>query len=159
VARPAPSSWRDCSINLLPRSAITCESSGHYYRPLAPAFFDAEQWESIPVTFRRAIAGQIFRRIVDEAAAAGEDGAFDVPTAHIDRMLGELDEHGRRELSDLLIETLRRAQDIQERSDARTGDDGDARLSVIAVLHFELPDAFASGEDARGRRGRSPRLP
>jgi hypothetical protein len=96
---------------------------------------------------------------VDEAAAAGEDGAFDVPTAHIDRMLVELDEHGRRELSDLLIETLRRAQDIQERSDARTGDDGDARLSVIAVLHFELPDAFASGEDARGRRGRSPRLP
>jgi DNA-binding transcriptional ArsR family regulator len=134
----------------------------HYYRPLAPAFFDDEQWASIPVAFRRAIAGQIFRRIVDEAAAAGEAGAFDLPTAHIDRMLVELDELGRHELSDLLTEALRRTQEIQERSDARAADDGDARLSVVAVLHFELPDARTAGEGTEAaplKRGRSPRLP
>jgi DNA-binding transcriptional ArsR family regulator len=133
----------------------------HYYRPLAPAFFDAEQWDSLPLVFRRAIAGQIFRRIVDEAAAAGETGAFDSPTAHIDRMLVELDEHGRRELSDLLIDTLRRAQEIQDRSDARAADGGDPCLSVVAMLHFELPEPLTTGEgvDAPAKRGRSPRLP
>jgi DNA-binding transcriptional ArsR family regulator len=153
---------RDLGCVELTRTAQRRGAIEHYYRPLAPAFFDDEQWASIPTVFRRAIAGQIFRRIVDEAAAAGEAGAFDAPTAHIDRMLVELDERGKRELSDLLTDALRRAQEIQARSDARTDGDGDARLSVVAVLHFELPDALASGgvvEGAPSKRGRSPRLP
>jgi DNA-binding transcriptional ArsR family regulator len=132
----------------------------HYYRPLVPAFFDDEQWESIPVVFQRAIAGQVFRRIVDEAGAAGETGAFDKPTAHVDRMLVQLDEAGRRELSDLLNETLRRAQEIEARSDARGADSADARVSVVAVLHFELPEALTSSPEVEpARRGRAPRLP
>jgi hypothetical protein len=79
----------------------------------------------------------------------------------MDRMLVELDERGRRELSDLLNDTLRRAQEIQERSDGRTEGDDDAQLSVVAVLHFALPDALAAGEgaDASAKRGRSPRPP
>jgi DNA-binding transcriptional ArsR family regulator len=150
---------RDSNCVELTRTEQRRGAIEHYYQPLAPAFFDDEQWTATPAVFRRALAGQVFRRIIDEAAAAGEAGAFDLSTAHMDRMLVELDERGRRELSDLLNETLRRAQDIQERSDTRTRDDGDARLSVVAVLHFDLPDTLASGEDARAKRGRSPRLP
>jgi hypothetical protein len=80
----------------------------------------------------------------------------------MDRMLVELDGRGRRELSDLLNNTLRRAQEIQQRSDARTAGDSEVQLSVVAVLHFELPEALTSGEEAEGapgKRGRSPRLP
>lgn len=153
---------RDANCVELTRTEQRRGAIEHYYQPLAPAFFDDEQWTATPAVFRRALAGQVFRRIIDEAAAAGEAGAFDISTAHMDRMLVELDERGRGELSDLLNETLRRVQEIQERSDGRTAANDDAQLSVVAVLHFELPESLASGEDAEGapgKRGRSPRLP
>jgi DNA-binding transcriptional ArsR family regulator len=109
----------------------------HYYQPLMPAFFDAEQWARVPGMLRRRLASDLFRLIVEESAAAGDGGAFDVPTAHMDRLFVELDDHGRRELSDLLIDTMRRAQAIQERSDARRADESQVRLSEVVLLHFE----------------------
>jgi DNA-binding transcriptional ArsR family regulator len=124
----------------------------HYYRAILPAFFDDEQWRQVPVILRRGIAGQLFRRIFQEAAAAGGAGAFDAPDAHLDRMVVELDDAGREELSALLIDVLKRAQAIQQRSDARRGEDGDARTSEIALMHFELAPS-----DAPPRR--SPPLP
>jgi DNA-binding transcriptional ArsR family regulator len=124
----------------------------HYYRAVMPAFFDDEQWRQMPVMLRRGIAGQIFRRIVEEAAAAGALGAFDAPGAHVDRMVLELDDAGWEELSALLTDVLKRAQAIQERSDARRNDGSPARTSEVAFLHFEMADA-----DAAPRR--SPPLP
>jgi DNA-binding transcriptional ArsR family regulator len=126
----------------------------HYYRALMPAFFDDEQWASIPTVLRRGLAAQVFRRVVAEAAAAGAGGAFDAPGAHLARMVVELDDHGWGELSELVIEFLARAQAIQDDSDARrgTGDGGDARTSEIALMHFELADAQAPPR-------RSPPLP
>jgi DNA-binding transcriptional ArsR family regulator len=151
---------RDLGCVELTRTVQRRGALEHYYRPLVPAFFDDRQWQSIPVAFQRAIAGQVFRRIVDEAGAAGEAGAFDKPTAHLDRMLAQLDETGRRELSDLLTETLRRAQEIEKHSDARAADGADAGVSVVAILHFELPEALMSSPEGRpAKRGRSPRLP
>ena len=108
------------------------------------------------MVLRRSIAGQIFRRLFEEAARAGEAGAFDVPTAHIDRMFVELDEPGRAEMSKLLTEVLRRAQAIQERSDARRGSDDDVRLSEVALLHFELASRPAPGDRALELPKRSP---
>jgi DNA-binding transcriptional ArsR family regulator len=124
----------------------------HYYRAVMPAFFDDEQWRQMPIMLRRGIAGQIFRRIVEEAAAAGALGAFDAPGAHVDRMVLELDDAGWEELSALLTDVLKRAQAIQERSDARRGEDDPPRTSEIALMHFELADS-----DALPRR--SPPLP
>jgi DNA-binding transcriptional ArsR family regulator len=112
----------------------------HYYRAVMPAFFDDEQWERVPIVLRRGLAGQVFRRIVEEAAAAGAAGAFDVAGAHLDRMVVELDDRGGRELSDLLSSALKEAQAIQGRSDARRGDGGGARTSEVAILHFEITD-------------------
>jgi DNA-binding transcriptional ArsR family regulator len=113
----------------------------HYYRAIMPAFFDDEQWRQMPIILRRGIAGQIFRRIFEEAAAAGELGAFEAPGAHVDRVVVELDEAGWEELSALLTDVLRRAQAIQERSDARRGEADGARTSEIAIMHFELADS------------------
>jgi DNA-binding transcriptional ArsR family regulator len=127
----------------------------HYYRAAAPAFIDEEHWPELPLALRRSYAGQTFGRIIDEAAAAGTAGAFDGATAHVDRMLVELDERGRDELSALLTDVLRQAQAIQARSDARRTDGADVRMSEIALLHFEptAPD----GNVAPPRR--SPPLP
>jgi DNA-binding transcriptional ArsR family regulator len=131
----------------------------HYYQPLVPAFFDDEQWARVPAMLRRGIAGQIFRRIFEEAATAGEAGAFDAPTAHIDRMFVELDEHGRAEMSDLLTEVLQRAQAIQERSDARRADEDDVRLSEVALLHFEFASRPPPADQELELPKRSPAVP
>jgi DNA-binding transcriptional ArsR family regulator len=130
----------------------------HYYQPIVPAFFDDEQWAQVPVLLRRGIAGQIFRRIFEEAASAGGAGAFDAPTAHMDRMFIELDEPGREELSELLTEVLRRAQTIQDRSDARGNAGDDVRLSEVALLHFEFAPPRPSGDDEVELPKRSPQL-
>jgi DNA-binding transcriptional ArsR family regulator len=128
----------------------------HYYRALMPAFFDDEEWKRVPAMLRRGVAGQILRRIVDDAAAAGALGAFDAPGAHLDRLLVELDDDGWRELSELLLDVLRRAQAIQSRSDARRGDGGGARTSEVAVLHFEVAESIAS-TDGDGESAQPPR--
>jgi DNA-binding transcriptional ArsR family regulator len=129
----------------------------HYYRALLPAFFDDEQWAQVPVMLRRGLAGQVFRRIVEEGAAAGDRGAFDAPGAHIDRMRVELDERGWGELSELLTDVLRQAQAIQDASDAR--DAGLARTSEIAILHFEIAESIAASAGDSEPMSRSPRLP
>jgi DNA-binding transcriptional ArsR family regulator len=134
----------------------------HYYRALMPTFLDDEEWKRVPTVLRRSVAGQIFRRIVEEAAAAGAAGAFDAPGAHVDRLVVELDDHGWGELSDLLFDVLRQAQTIQGRSDARRGNGARARTSEVAVLHFEVAESIASG--GPGAEGaappkRSPPLP
>jgi DNA-binding transcriptional ArsR family regulator len=126
----------------------------HYYRALLPAFVDDEHWPQLPLVLRRSIAGHTFKRLIEEAVAAGEAGAFDAATAHLDRMLVELDSRGREELSELLVHVLREAQAIQQRSDARGADGNDVRMSEIALLHFE-PVAADEPKPAR----RSPPLP
>jgi DNA-binding transcriptional ArsR family regulator len=134
----------------------------HYYRVLMPAFFDDEQWSRVPIALRRTVAGQIFTSIVEEAAAAGERGGFDAPGAHVDRMVIELDDPGWIELSDLLSDVLRRAQDIQDRSDARRSPDDRVRTSEIALLHFERAESIAASDAERTGGSlpeRSPRLP
>jgi DNA-binding transcriptional ArsR family regulator len=123
----------------------------HYYRAIMPAFFDDEQWGQVPVVLRRGLVGPVFRRIFEEAAAAGGAGGFDDPGAYLSRTIVELDERGWQELSELLTDVLKRAQAIQERSDARRGDDADARTSEIVLMHFEL-----AGPAERPRRSPPP---
>jgi len=131
---------RDLRCIELTRTAPRRGAVEHYYRVLVPAFFDDEQWERVPVVLRRGVAGQIFSRIVEEAAAAGAAGAFDAPGSHLDRMLVELDDRGWRELSAFLTTVLKRAQAIQDRSDARRANGAVVRTSEVAILHFEVAE-------------------
>jgi DNA-binding transcriptional ArsR family regulator len=134
----------------------------HYYKAVVPAFFDDEMWARVPAVLRRTLSGQTFRRLVDEAAAAGEQGAFDAPGSHLDRMLIELDDAGWVELSGLLTEVLRHAQAIQARSDARRAAGVATRVSEIVVLHFEIAESIAarrSGGEQETLRTRSPSIP
>jgi DNA-binding transcriptional ArsR family regulator len=131
----------------------------HYYRALMPAFFDADQWEQVPLVLRRGVIGQVIQRIVSEAAAAGAAGAFDEPQCHVDRMIVELDDEGWNELSELLTDVLRQAQAIQDRSDARGRDDGARRSVQLAMLLFEVAESIAGQGAAAGSPRRSPPLP
>jgi DNA-binding transcriptional ArsR family regulator len=123
----------------------------HFYRALRLAFIDDTEWERMPVALRRGLARQTFRKIFAEASAAGGLGGFDQPYAHLDRLPLELDDIGRREVSQALHELLRQAAAIQQRSDVRrsgfSGQGGGVRLTQLALLHFtaiETSDAQAA---------------
>jgi DNA-binding transcriptional ArsR family regulator len=142
---------RDAQCVQLTRTEQRRGAIEHYYEAVVPAFFDDEMWERVPLVLRRSLAGQTFRRLVDEAAAAGAEGAFDAPGSHLDRLLVELDEVGWTELSELLTDVLRRAQDIQARSDERRDGQRSVRVSEIVMMHFEVAESLAPT--------RSPRVP
>jgi DNA-binding transcriptional ArsR family regulator len=133
----------------------------HYYRAIMPAFFDDEQWELIPKTLRRGLAGQVFRQVFSEAALAGGEGAFDAVGAHLDRMIVELDDQAWEDVSDALLDLLRRIQTIQSESDARRTEASAARVSEIVLMHFEVAASLSSAEAGTGADlpERSPPIP
>jgi DNA-binding transcriptional ArsR family regulator len=151
---------RDLGSIELTRTAQRRGALEHYYRALMPAFVDDEQWELIPKMLRRGISGQLFRRVIAEAATAGEKGAFDVAGSHLDRMIIELDEQGWSDASDALLDLLRRIQAIQAESDARRDGAAPARVSELVVMHFEVAESLAPRESVRERMpDRSPPIP
>jgi DNA-binding transcriptional ArsR family regulator len=134
----------------------------HYYRAVMPAFFDDAQWELVPKPLRRGLAGQVFRQVFSESATAGGKGAFDAVGAHLDRMIVELDDQGWQDVSEALLDLLRRIQTIQGESDARRDEETNARVSEIVLMHFEIAESLASGDadgDRAGLPDRSPPLP
>jgi DNA-binding transcriptional ArsR family regulator len=133
----------------------------HYYRAVTPAFFDERQWALIPEPLRRALAGQVFTQVFAEAAAAGGKGAFDAVGAHLDRMIVELDDEGWYDVSESLLDLLRRIQAIQAESDGRRGDSR-ARVAEIVLMQFEIEESLASADGDDDRTAlpeRSPPIP
>jgi DNA-binding transcriptional ArsR family regulator len=134
----------------------------HYYRASAAAFLDDEHWELLPLPARRRVAAQLFRQVLRDAAAAAQRGGFDAPSAHIARIVLDLDARGWRDLSRAVLALLKRAEAIQERSDARReghrGKVERSRRSELAILHFGLPDT-ARPSDGPASHPRPPRLP
>lgn len=124
----------------------------HFYRAVARPFIDDDEWEELPSALRRGFARALFRRIFEEASAAGAAGGFDRPGVHVDRVPLELDARGWGELSDMLTSALEQAAEIQRRSDTRRrgpGSDGRITPSRLAILHFS---AGPDGETERPSR-------
>jgi DNA-binding transcriptional ArsR family regulator len=142
---------RDCRSIELTRTEQRRGALEHYYRAVMPAFLDDEQWEVVPKTLRRALAGQVFRQVFSEAAAAGDRGAFDAVGAHLDRLIFELDDKGWHDVSEALLDAVRRVQTIQAESDARRAEGAPARISELVLMHFEVEESLAS-RDASGEQ-------
>jgi DNA-binding transcriptional ArsR family regulator len=105
----------------------------HYYRTVVGPYIDDEQWEQLPVALRRQLSGQTLGQAMRGIADAARSGGFDPPGAHVDRMRLRLDEQGWEELSDLLLETLQRVEEIQLAAEAR---DAGAVPSELAIFHY-----------------------
>jgi DNA-binding transcriptional ArsR family regulator len=153
---------RDLGLIELTRTEQRRGAIEHYYRALMPAFVDDEQWERIPRMLRRGISGQLFRRIMSEAATAGEDGAFDAAGSHLDRMIIELDDQAWHDVSEALLDLLRRIQTIQAESDVRRDGDNPTRVSEIVLMHFEVAESFGPSDGDPKRTAlpeRSPPIP
>jgi DNA-binding transcriptional ArsR family regulator len=140
---------RDLGYVELVRTAQRRGAVEHFYRAVAVAFLTDEQWASLPRVVRRGLARQTFQRIFEDAAGAGSAGGFDMPGAHIDRVPLALDDTGWQELSEVLLDVLYQAEDIQRRSDARRREHAPVRPSELAILHFATPSAPDTGRAAR----------
>ena len=114
----------------------------HFYRAVSRPFLDDDDWAQLPAVLRRGMARELFRRIFTEASDSGTEGGFDDASACIARLPLELDERGRRELSELLHATLQRAEAIERRSQARAANRAarirSASPSELAILHFRV---------------------
>jgi DNA-binding transcriptional ArsR family regulator len=134
----------------------------HYYRAVMPAFFDDAQWELVPKPLRRGLAGQVFTQVLTEASSAGDKGAFDEVGAHLDRMIVELDDQAWQDVSEALLDLLRRVQAIQGESDARRDEATQVRVSEVVLMHFELAESLGltdADADRTGLPERSPPIP
>lgn len=111
----------------------------HFYRATERAFFSASDWEKIPASARKGIAGSILEMVGHDATDALMTGSIDARSdSHVSRTPLVLDSKGWSELTTVLAETLDRALKIQEESASRLGDDkSDAIDTKLAILHFE----------------------
>ena len=115
----------------------------HFYRATERAFFSASDWEKIPASARKGISGSILETIGKDATEALVSGTIDARSdSHISRTPLTLDDQGWEEVTNLLADTLNRANEIQEESASRlTEEKTKAVDSKLAILHFEAPAA------------------
>jgi DNA-binding transcriptional ArsR family regulator len=139
---------RDLGYVELVRTAQRRGAVEHFYRAVTVAFLTDEQWRALPLVVRRGLARQTFQRIFEDAATAGSAGGFDVAGAHIDRIPLALDDRGWQEISELLVDALYQAEEIQRRSDARRGRGSRVRPSELVLLHFSAPEGPDTGRAA-----------
>ena len=109
----------------------------HFYKAVVHPFVDDAQWERLPLSIRRRLAGMTVGQVLQTAAAAAEAGGFDRPGTRADRMVLELDQQGWDELSEVLVGVLEEATQIQERSNQRRSSraPGAVGESALSILH------------------------
>jgi DNA-binding transcriptional ArsR family regulator len=122
----------------------------HFYRAAVPAVLDDSQWRRLPASVRNLLVGRTLEHMWDDTAAAAESGRLARDDVHVTRMLLELDQTGWREVSELLVATYERVQELQEESRVRIAESDEEPIgSELAMLHFERDDSPAGeGQDA-----------
>jgi hypothetical protein len=111
----------------------------HYYRPLVRSWFDDEAWSRLPRSARRTLFGQVLQRLMDDIPEAARGTGFDHPEAHVSQTRLDLDGDGMTAMAELLVETLRRAEEIEQQAKRRL-DGAEAPLRTeLGIVHFERP--------------------
>ena len=108
----------------------------HYYRAIIAPYIDDEQWEQLPVAIRRQLSGQTLGQVMRGIADAARHGGFDSAGAHVARVRLELDRQGWAELSDAVMQTLHRVEEIQGAARARGAGDDAVIPSELAIFHY-----------------------
>jgi DNA-binding transcriptional ArsR family regulator len=118
----------------------------HFYRATERAFFSDSDWAKIPASARKGISGVILESIGQGATDALVAGTIEGRTdSHLTDTPLLLDEQGWTEITELLAETLKRANEIQEEAANRLAKDkADPISTKLAILHFEMPSKDGS---------------
>lgn len=107
------------------------------YRATVRYEFEDDTWSGLAAPFRGSLAESAVAEIADDVSAGGAVGGFTDDAVHLSRIVLQLDERGRNELSAVLRETVARADAIAEQSARR---DSGTRRSVLAIMHFRTDD-------------------
>src|SRR4051812_35722419 len=116
----------------------------HFYRATAHANPDAGQWRTLPSRLRRGPSGKTIQALVNDLAAAADDGTLCDPELVLTRTPLELDARAVTKLNQLLARAYERALAIAAESSARAS--GTTIPSELAILHF------TRAADTRGNR-------
>jgi DNA-binding transcriptional ArsR family regulator len=111
----------------------------HYYRALARPFFSDRDWKRLPKSGRQAITDVGLQMIWKDISDAIKKETFEKRTdRHLSRAALELDEQGWTEVTDLLRDTLSRAEDIADKSGKRLRKSGEQSIPTrLVMMHFE----------------------
>lgn len=108
----------------------------HYYRAVAQPYVSEEEAARMPQQQRQIIVGLILQSVMAESMSAFWAGNMINDPEHT--MLAwrwfNVDQQGKREITDELADSWRRIQDIEARSAARRGQSGEDPVSMIVAL-------------------------
>ena len=121
----------------------------HHYKATVKPVFDDATYASFPSSTKRALMGDILKEIWQDVGSAADAGTFEDVNVHVSRLPMNLDERGWSEISELLVQTIERAQEIAAESTERLAtSEEEGAQTVIALLHFR---AGPEGTTAKSR--------
>ncbi|HKG35855.1 MAG TPA: helix-turn-helix domain-containing protein [Solirubrobacterales bacterium] len=150
---------RDCDAIELVRREQRRGALEHFYRATLRPYLGAAEWESLPLSTRRALDAQNLRELWSHVTQAAGEGGFDDPGTHISWTRLELDDEAFAKVAGELGRLLERALELQgEVANRRAGDDTSGqRRTELAILHFDRP--AMNGDGPTGNRRTKKRRP
>ena len=111
----------------------------HYEATGAAARVPDVEWEKMPSIAKQAVVGAVLDETNRSVAEAAAVGGFDRSDAHVTRTKLVLDDKGFKELSDMLMKVLERADRIQDQSRKRlaAADHQGEYQAALALMLFE----------------------
>jgi DNA-binding transcriptional ArsR family regulator len=133
----------------------------HFYRAVVRPFFSDKDWKRLPPSARQGISGATLQLVWEDTSDALDAGTFD---GRSDRHLSHsglvLDQKGWEQVNELLVETMKRVEELEAECAERRSSDGEAGFSTKMVLmHFESSGAEGRKrpKQTRSRRAKSAR--
>jgi DNA-binding transcriptional ArsR family regulator len=115
----------------------------HVYRATSPGFIEDDEWQTMPVSQRRALVRGLRRSAVDDARRAAREGGFDHRHAQISRWPMLLDDEGVAQAAQLLRRLVDELGRIETRSRRRAQKPRE-RAEVVLMGFAVAPDAPAT---------------
>lgn len=121
----------------------------HFYRAIAPAIVEDDDWAKLPESTRQEISATVLESILSGAMGSLQAGAFDSrKDRHLSWMPMSLDEEGWRELTAMLADSLEAAERIKAASAERLSAAGDTGFpAMIALMGFETAGQMKAGSE------------
>jgi len=118
----------------------------HYYRALERPFFSDRDWKRLPRSGRQAVTDVALQMIWEDVSGAIRAGTFEQrEDRHLTRSPLTVDERGWNELNELLLKTLRQAEEISAKSNKRLAKSEEEGIPTrLVMMHFQT-----TGEESR----------
>jgi DNA-binding transcriptional ArsR family regulator len=146
-------------VELVGRTARRGAIEHHYTAKVRPTITD-EGWARLPTIVKRAMTAGGIQQAVSHMARAAEQGGFDRDDMHYSRTAGKLDAKAWAAVARELAGSLKRIEQIVEKSTARAAEDPTAAEDATVIMMLfegpsskQIPHRQASGSSGRLEQG------